>query len=455
MRMSERRKVIGIWNELPPGAHIAREGIQRLFGFLVEGLAADRRYKFRFCVAHRMGQAFSEDLSTLHAAENEDWDVVEAPPLRGYGADPALMRILGVSPEGLHQAAFANEHAHVDAWIVCFPQFTGALLLDKPRATLLPDAIPFDFPLGWRNPANWEQGRDWPLWRKLAGQALNTSRTILTYSKHVARKHAIEILGCDPCKVVIAPHASPDVSPYLAGFRNFADKTDQERRQAADWLRAHMAERGWTHLCEYPFEDTKFAVISTQDRPTKNILFAVRALHEMSKSGFRLPLFMTARLSLGGQPTELGRYVLENRLEDDVISVPDLPRREHAALYYCAALAVHPSFFEGGQAPFPFSEAASVGSPAIFADGPHAREFAEGRPEAREWIFDPYDERDFQAKLMKALNAEKDVARAQRALYDQTARRSWADVAREYGDAALLGPDAAGLQKLQAEEQDR
>ena len=66
----------------------------------------------------------------------------------------------------------------------------------------------------------------------------------------------------------------------------------------------------------------------------------------------------------------LARYLDEHAFHFDAVSVPHLPDAVHAALLHAAALAVHPSVFEGGHAPFPF-KGINYGAAFFMATGFH------------------------------------------------------------------------------------
>ena len=127
------------------------------------------------------------------------------------------------------------------------------------------------------------------------------------------------------------------------------------------------------------------------------------------------------------------------QLQFDIVSTPDLPRPEHAALYHGAQLVIHPSFFEGGHGPFPFYEALSVGCPCLMARGPHTEELIAGEPELERYLFDPYDISGL-AKLISATLAEREtVLTHQLGILKRLKERTWADVAIAYGAAAQAG----------------
>jgi glycosyltransferase involved in cell wall biosynthesis len=146
----------------------------------------------------------------------------------------------------------------------------------------------------------------------------------------------------------------------------------------------------------------------------------------------------------------LQKQIQEMGLHHDVVALPHLPADVHAALFHGAALAVHPSVFEGGRAPFPFSEAVSVGTPCIMADGSHVQEFLQEH-DVRDAVFDPYDAESL-VDLIKATLADRAAVLArQEVILRSMAQRNWGQVAAEYA-AVVLGRESCGSSAKPAED---
>ena len=444
------RPRVGVWSELPPGSRWANEGIQRIIGFFIEGAAKAQSYCFVVCVPTGMAETVREDLRDLQANEFDDWEVVEPPKGFSLNMSDAAMRLaseLGVSPAGARQAVFANQNVDVEAWIISFPHFTGALLLDAPRTTLLPDAIPFDFPVGWGD-AFWRESEGWPQWRKSAGLALRLSDSIVAHSEHVGRRHGVELLSCDPARIVINPHPPPDLSPLLPSLAKNGP-SQATRAAAAALLREHARERGWTYLEDFAFEEAPYIVVSTQDRPTKNLIAAADATRMLNREKqLNLKMLTTARIQYGAEWTLLPEMIRRERMESDVSSLYDLPRRQHAALYHCAALTIHPSFYEGIVGTLTFFESVSLHTPCLMARGPHVEELLKIEPSLAPWVFDPYDHEELAAMMLKALNQRAELLKLQRNVFLRMSRRGWDVAADVYSLAALRAQNLEGLRRL-------
>jgi glycosyltransferase involved in cell wall biosynthesis len=211
-------------------------------------------------------------------------------------------------------------------------------------------------------------------------------------------------------------------------------------RKAADLLRANARERAHTYLQDFPFEQAPYVAVSTQDRVTKNIRLIVDAgLRAIRDDRRDLKILSTAPLHFGADWTPLPSYIERHLALRDIISIPDLPRVEHAAFYHCAALAVHASIFEGGHSPFPFSEAVSVGTPCLMAQGPHIAEFAATEPDITQFTFDPNDADALRELILDTIDRRDEAMAIQRKIYERVRRRSWADVASAYARVAVEG----------------
>ncbi len=207
-------------------------------------------------------------------------------------------------------------------------------------------------------------------------------------------------------------------------------------------LRAHARARGWRYLQDFAFEDARYVVVSTQDRVTKNIGRAADAvLRLLRRDRIGIKLFTTASLHFGADWTLLPGLIEREQMHRDAISVPDLPREVHAALFHCAAAVLHPSFFEGIVGALPFYEAVSVGTPCLLARGPHTAELLAEEPGLSPDTFDPYDV-DGLARLLRSLlegGREEVLARQSAAFERLLRRRNWGQVAEAYANAAVGG----------------
>jgi glycosyltransferase involved in cell wall biosynthesis len=433
---------VGIWGEAAPGSRWANEGMQRLLGFLIEGAAAaDLPVVWRVVVPSWLAAEAEADLRSLKAIPGVHWALHAPPPPATAEAPtpdaPPVGMDTSTEPAAVRElAAFANAEVPVDGWLVLFPFLTGATLLSARYAVILPDAIPFSYPVSW-SPDYWGATGGWPLWRQWTARVIAKADTVITFSEHVKGEIAQRLFGLPAHRIMVAPHAQPDLRPHLSFLPPDGNRTILSRNTAATLLRNHAGARGWRHLTDFPFEHIDYVVVSTQDRQTKNVVAVVDAVAQLlRREALSLKLLMTTPIHVGATWTFLPGRIASDGLDLDVLSLPDLPRDVHAALYHGAAVAVHASFYEGGQAPFPFHEAVSLGTPCLIASGPHTEEFL-GTADPQDFVFDPYDPLSLAIAIHAILSNRAAALSRQRAFIAAMPARGWGDVAADYASAAL------------------
>ena len=471
---------IGIWTELEPSASWAHEGMVRLLGFLIEGAAENHAVSFHIVVLPQLKDAVEQDLRTLNAEEGLDW-LVHAPP-EGWEPEPLSLSadqlaaadsgepvVQAAQPcfprgevppawnyrseapkarfEWEHQrwfsglAKFARTNVNVDGWLALFPFYEHALDLGRRALAYFPDAIPFDFPLVGLGA--WGPVGSWTRWVEKTRRTLARCDGLVTVSRHVSEQVA-GLYGFPREKIHTVQHAPPDLLHLISGAKD-RKGGPQTRRLAADLLRAHARERCWSYLADFPFEEVPYIVVSTQDRVTKNIGTVAEAVRRLiRRDRINIKLLTTAALHFDSEWTLLPNIVERHQLHYDVLSLHRLPREVHAALYHCAALVVHPSFFEGGETSFPFSEGVSVGTPCLQAHSPYFAALSATLPEIAEFSFDPYDVEELTGKIRQMLVDREKCLDVQLAAYEKSRQRSWARASFELAMAVagFGAPDA-------------
>lgn len=417
------RVSVGVWTEWVPGARWTNEGMTRLLGYIIEGAAQSEAFVFRIVMIDALRDEVRKDLATLSAVEGVDY-TIECP------------NDSTISNNFSKLAAFANRKIDVEGWIVLYPQFQHALLLDAPVAAIFPDGIPVAYPTvdaGAWGPAGYHVR-----WRDAVQAMLDGADRVITFSEHVARDHGARLFGLPLEKVRIVPHAPPDLH-HLAPYAIERQRTPESRRAAANLLRSYAAEKELSHLIDFPFEEVDYIAISTQDRVTKNIRIIAEAVRILVREKrVNLKMFMTAPIHFGATWTPLPALLEREMFAADLISMTDLPRDIHAAFYHCAALAVHSSIFEGGRGVFPYYEAVSVGTPCLMGDGPHTRELIAEAPTLAPFVFDPNDAAGLAKLIQDGLARRADVQATQLGAYEILSKRTWQDVARDYVAAATM-----------------
>lgn len=366
------------------------------------------------------------------------WQSADESRSQAAGAREAVLpdenERLVIPPSMAALARKAAASMPVDGWLVLMPYFNAATLLPRPKAVLFPDAIPVEFAAGWTDNF-FTNGGLWADWQARIWHLLADGDPVITFSKHVAQRHASGIFGVAPERCHVVPHAPPQLA-HLLPFLASAEAPSLSRTAAAEMLRQHADNREWTYLREFPFEEVTYFVVSTQDRPNKNLQVVIEAVRILIRRDLLdVKLIVTAGIH-PGLPLDL--LLGEHGLRHDVISMPFLPDDIHAALFHCAALAIHPSVFEGGRAPFPFSEAVSVGTPCVMADGPHVQELISAVPELRDAVFNPYDPEELAQLIKSALQERVTLLEHQASLLQTISERNWGQVAADYV-AVILG----------------
>lgn len=428
---------IGIWWELPPGSRWSHEGVSRVIGFLISGAAIRRSYAFHLVVRPGHAAEVRADLRQLAAHEFVDWHVHEPTPDEEahYIREAAALGDGHAPVENVALALFANAKVPVDGWIIPFPHFESGAYLDQSKAVLVPDALPYDFPLGWIG--DWQASGAWPQWRKRATDLCAHADAVINFSNHVAHRHAGPLLGIPREKIHVVPLAPPDLSAELPFVRG-RKRSQTSRGQAAAILREHAAERGLDYLRNFPFEECNFVVDATQDRPTKNLGLTIEAVERLvRRERYPLKLFLTAILHFGEDWTRLPLIVEQRQFYRDFSVMHSLPRQVHAALFHAAAVTVHSSFYEGIIGCLPFYESVSVGTPCLFARGPHTAELLETEPVLAPFTYDPYDTDGLSRLIVETIEARDDVLSIQSGVCARLRRRTWADTADGYVEAAL------------------
>lgn len=433
------RMPIGIWWELPPGTRWSNEGVSRVIGFLIEGAAIRRTYAFHLVVRAGLADEVRSDLRHLKAEEFVDWEVHEptAAEESQYHGEAVALAQPGEPVEIVALALFANARVSVDGWIVPFPHFASAAHLSESKAVLMPDALPFDFPFGWIE--DWEAEGAWPRWRERATKMCAEADAVISFSEHVAVMHAGPLLSIPREKIHVVPLAPPDLAAALPFLRS-RTRSVQSREQAGAILREHVAERGIDYLRNFPFEECEFVVDATHDRPTKNLGMTIDAVERIVRRDRQpMKLFLTANVKHGAHWTRLPTIVEHRQFHRDFVSLHNLPREVHAALFHAAAVTVHASFFEGIIGCLPFYESVSVGTPCVFARGPHTDELLVSEPELAPFTFDPYDTDELCRLIRQTIDNRDAVLKVQASVYMRLRRRTWADTADGYVKAALSG----------------
>ncbi len=346
----------------------------------------------------------------------------------------------------LLQYAMSDKPAEttIDTWWVINPNVYGAEFLPGPKVVNF-----WDFVIG-------EYGY---FWQKTAVEntfariklVCHAADAIITQSHHNRALKLTPILNVDATKTNIVYLSYPDHYPhYVPLFEQTGVRTRQSRTQAANTIRHYVGWRLYQsfgakgrdmnkygfmmeRLNSFAFEDKAYAIVSTQDRPYKNLGFIVNAFFDaVNKKGIDAYLILTSEIDLSNKDSELTKILLKQRAMHRVFSFPRVPNKVHAALYHCAALTIHPSYSEGGVGSYPFVEGMTMGCPGLVAIGDYSHEGRRLHPNYDELMISPYHKKDAVKKIVQALKTPDKLYGDQKEIFDAHAKWKWTDIASAY-----------------------
>lgn len=318
-----------------------------------------------------------------------------------------------------------EERKDIAAWYsptAFWPHFNE---IAAPRLTCVPDVVLADFPVGF---APLGDDRMLDILRKVE-RTIEDGQYFVTYSADVKWRTLVNRYHVAPEAITIVPHGANRLDDVVAvsGFADDEAATDTLCRNLLRTALGKALNNGCAHL--FSADDMCFIFYASQFRPNKNVLSLLRAYEYLLTRRY-----IGHKLILTGNPKvlpEIGRFVTEHHLQNDVLLLNRLSTQELAACYRLADLAVNPSLSEGG-CPFTFTEALSVGTPVIMARIPVTEEVIIN-PELQDaMLFDPYDWRDIADKIEWGLQNRQLLLARQKPFYEQLAQRSWRNVVDEY-----------------------
>ena len=297
--------------------------------------------------------------------------------------------------------------------------------IKAPRLMCVPDVVLSDFPVGFASVGGERFARTFEIIEK----SIRLCDYFVTYSESVKWKTLVEQYGVPANKVAVIPHA-PNILSRAVDIRGFPDNELTSRYYCQSQLR-NALQRGsnpaYTSVLQVAA--LEYIFYASQFRPNKNVLTLLRAYEYILRKRY-----VSHKLILTGNPSlmpEIGHFVSEKRLQNDVIFLPGLTATELAACYKLADLAVNPTLSEGG-CPFTFSEALSVGTPVVMSSIPVAEEVLSDPELQGVTFFDPYSWQDCAERIEWALKNRVELLRVQDKAFAVFAKRSWSDVVKEH-----------------------
>lgn len=297
--------------------------------------------------------------------------------------------------------------------------------IKAPRLMCVPDVVLSDFPVGFSSVGGDRFLRTFETVEK----AIREGEHFVTYSETVKWNTLVDRYGVPAANVTVIPHA-PNALNRPVEINGFPDTEATSRNFCQTLLRTALQRStnpGYTSTLQNG--DVKFLFYASQFRPNKNVLMLLRAFEHLLRKRY-----LGHKLILTGNPSlmpEIGRFVIDKRLQNDVIFLHGLSVPELAACYKLADLAVNPTLSEGG-CPFTFTEALSVGTPVVMSRIAVAEEILTDPCLQEMTFFYPYDWRDCAKRIEWAVTHRDELLAVQRKTYALLSQRTWADVVREH-----------------------
>lgn len=266
-------------------------------------------------------------------------------------------------------------------------------------------------------------------------KVLANEKYFITYCSFIRRTLLLDRFGKDGENVVAIPHINNSMSEYITLPASWSKLLNSHKDFTLSFAKACLREirlfhrnADWRYTESFDIDGIRFIFYASQYRPYKNMLNLVKAYEYLLREKYvNFKLVMTCDLN----KTDVLDYILEHRLQYDVLCFHNVTAQQLAALYRCADLVVTPTLYEGGF-PFTFGEGMSVGTPSVMSDIPQARDVVEPYGLADTMLFDPYDWKDMAEKIEYGLKNTEELYQKELPLYRELEKRTGDAVAEEY-----------------------
>lgn len=297
--------------------------------------------------------------------------------------------------------------------------------IDAPRLMCVPDVVLAEFPAGFSSVG----GDRFLSTFESVQRAIRKGERFVTYSQAIKWNTLVDGYAVNPSKIEVITHAPNNLLRHIE-VSGFPDVEATSRHYCQTMLKVAMQRgRHIGYTATFQTRDVRFLFYASQFRPNKNVLMLLQAFEYLLRKRF-----LSRKLILTGRPEdmpEIGRFIVEHHLENDVLFLNGLSVTELAACYKLADLAVNPTLSEGG-CPFTFSEALSVGTPVVMSRIEVTTEVLTDKTLQEVSLFDPYDWRDCANRIEWALNNRETLLSIQLTTYNRLRMRSWTDVVAEH-----------------------
>lgn len=297
--------------------------------------------------------------------------------------------------------------------------------IKAPRLMCLPDVVLADFPAGFSSVG----GDRFLSTFESVELAIRRGEHFVTYSQAVKWNTLVDRYAVAASKITVVPHA-PNLLNRKVEISGLPDAEAASRHYCQTLLRGALqrsTNAGYT--ATFQNDNVRFLFYASQFRPNKNVLMLLRAFEFLLRKRY-----FGRKLILTGHPErmpEIGRFVIDHRLENDVIFLHGLNTSELAACYKLADLAVNPTLSEGG-CPFTFTEALSLGTPVVMSRIPVTEEVLLDPQLQDVTFFDPFDWSDCAKRIEWAVTHRDELLKFQLDAYATLCKRTWTDVVAEH-----------------------
>jgi glycosyltransferase involved in cell wall biosynthesis len=265
---------------------------------------------------------------------------------------------------------------------------------------------------------------------------INEGSNFITYCDFIKDSLLLKKFNKDSENVISIPHGVNSMNEFIQIETYETMKLNAGTSFSEAFARNKLQTLPLNKYClpymgTFVFENTKYLFYASQLRPHKNILNLVKAYENiLRKRYYNIKLVLTCNLE---GDSDVKEYILDKRLQKDILSFQNVSNQQLAALYYCAELVVNPTLYEGGF-PFTFGEGMSVSTPSVMSRIPQVEDMVCGY-ELEQCLFDPFDLKDMENTIIYGLENRKELLEKQSKLFNDLNKRTWKVVANEYIEA--------------------
>lgn len=253
---------------------------------------------------------------------------------------------------------------------------------------------------------------------------LKTKSKFICYSQYIKKKH-LRFHQVRESDVLLMKWGYNDLSLYLTkpGLTLTESSIQIINKYQAECLHNDA------YLSDFHLPSMKFIFFPFQIRSHKNAFNLIKAYQNLLRNKFvNVKLVMLGNVN---DEKEIHKYVIQNRLQYDVIFFHEISPEVKAALHHLALCAVNPSIFEGSF-PFTFCEAYTVGTPSVMSRINVTLEESVDASINTRMLFDPCSIEDIVSKIEWAVNNRSKLFEMQQPLFEKLSKQTWKKSAEDH-----------------------